>query len=42
MDIDKMTSDELKEEIIRMVKEIGDVEFLKEIYHFIRKYLELE
>ena len=42
MDIDEMTCDELREEIIRLVKEIDDVEFLKEIYYFIRKHLGLE
>lgn len=42
MDVDSMTCDELREEIIRMVNEIDDEHFLKEIYHMIRKFLGLE
>lgn len=42
MDVDSMTCDELKSEIIRMVNEIDDEHFLKEIYHTFRKYLGLE
>lgn len=42
MDVDSMTCDELREEIIRMVNEIDDEHFLKEIYHFIRKHLGVE
>lgn len=42
MDIDEMTCDELKEEIIRMIKEIHDVEILKKIYYFLKELIELE
>lgn len=38
-DIDSMTCDELKQEIIRMVNEIDDIEFLKKIYHLLKTYL---
>lgn len=41
-DIDTMTCDEIKAEIIRMINEIEDEAFLEKIYHMLKKYLGLE
>lgn len=41
-DVDMMTCDELKEEIIRMIKEIDNIEILEEIYHFVKNLLKAE
>lgn len=42
MDIESMTIDELKEEIIRMIKEIDDIQILEKIYHFVKSLVRLE
>ena len=42
MDTENMTCEELKAEIIRMVKEIDDIEILEKIYHFVKKLLIME
>ena len=41
-DIDAMTCDELRAEIIRMLNEINNVEILEEIYRFVKKILKME
>lgn len=41
-DIDTMTCEELKEEIVRMLNEISNVEVLEEIYQFVKKILKIE
>ena len=41
-DIDTMTCDEIKAEIIRMINEIDDEAFLEKIYHMLKKYLGME
>lgn len=41
-DIDAMTCDELRAEIIRMLSEINNVEILEEIYRFVKKILKME
>lgn len=42
MDIESMTIDELKEEIIRMIQEIDDTQILDKIYHFVKNLVWLE
>ena len=42
MDIESMTIDELKEEIIRMIKEIDAIQILEKIYHFVKSLVRLE
>ena len=41
-DIDAMTCDELRAEIIRMLNDINNVEILEEIYRFVKKILKME
>ncbi|MDE7430600.1 MAG: hypothetical protein K2N34_01565 [Lachnospiraceae bacterium] len=41
-DIDVMTCDELRAEIIKMLNEIDNEEILEEIYHFVKKILKME
>lgn len=40
--VDDMSCDELKAEIIRMLNEIDDEEILEKIYHFVLKIFKLE
>ncbi len=42
MDIESMSIDELKEEIIKMIREIDDIQILEKIYHFVKNLLLLE
>ena len=42
MDIEMMSCEEMKKEIIRIIQEIENVEFLEEIYHFVKKLLKME
>lgn len=42
MDIESMTIDELKEEIIRMIRDIDDIQILEKIYHFVKNLVRLE
>lgn len=42
MDTEMMSCEEMKEEIIRIIQEIENVEFLEEIYHFVKKLLKME
>ncbi len=42
MDKEMMSCEELKEEIIRIIQEIDNVEVLEEIYHIVKKLLKME
>lgn len=42
MNIDMMTCEEMREEIIRMIQEIDDEKLLEQIYHFVKKILRME
>lgn len=42
MDTEMMSCEEMKEEIIQIIQEIENVEFLEEIYHFVKKLLKME
>lgn len=42
MNIDMMTCEEMREEIIRMIQEIDDEKLLGQIYHFVKKILRME
>ena len=42
MDTEMMSCEEMKEELIRIIQEIENVEFLEEIDHFVKKLLKME
>ena len=42
MDIESMAIDEIKKKIIRMIKEIDDIQILEKIYHFVKSLVRLE
>lgn len=42
MDTEIMSCEEMKEEIIRIIQKIENVELLEEIYYFAKKLLKME